>query len=59
MDIEEIQNELVSREKEYGLEGVEITEEDALYVNLLIKGGYSLDIAIGKCLEEIYECLNL
>ena len=58
MSIEEIQNELVSREKDYDLEGVEITEEDALYVNLLMKGGYSLDVAVSKCLEEIYECLN-
>jgi len=58
MSIEDIQNELVSREKDYDLEGVEITEEDALYVNLLMKGGYSLEVAIGKCLEGIYECLN-
>ena len=58
MSIEDIQNELVSREKDYDLEGVEITEEDALYVDLLMKCGNSLDVAIGKCLEEIYECLN-
>ena len=58
MSIEDIQNELVSRKKDYDLEGVEITEEDALYVNLLMKGGYSLDVAVGKCLEEIYECLK-
>ena len=58
MDLEDIQYELVSREKEFDLEGVEITEEDALYVNLLMKGGYSLDVAVSKCLEEIYECLH-
>ena len=58
MSIEDIKNELVSREKDYDLEGVEITEEDALYVDLLMKGGYCLEVAIGKCLEEIYECLN-
>ena len=58
MDLEDIQYELVSREKEFDLEGVEITEEDALYVQLLMKGGYSLDVAVSKCLEEIYECLH-
>lgn len=55
---DEIMFDLVDNAKDYELEGVEFTQEDADYVEGLIKNGTPYDVAIEECLNGIYEVLN-
>lgn len=58
MDIEYIINELDDCKGAYDLDGVEITEDDALQVQDFMKDGASFDEAIDAVLDGIRDVLS-
>jgi hypothetical protein len=58
MDISYIIKELDNNKEAYDLDGVEITEDDALQVQDFMKNGVSFEEAIGAVLGGIREVLS-
>ena len=58
MTIENIISDLEHEKRHYDLDGVEITEEDALHVMDLVHDGVDKDEAVEITLNEIHDCLE-
>ena len=58
MDIEDILDELDDRKDAYDLDGVEITEDDALRVKSLMKDGATFEEAVDAVLDGIREVVS-
>lgn len=57
-EILSIQRELDEKKRQYELDGVEITPEDAITVLNIISNGLSKDEAIDEVLNDIYDVLS-
>ena len=57
-EILSIQRELDEKKRQYELDGVEITPEDAITVLNIMSNGLSKDEAIDEVLNGIYEVLS-
>ena len=57
-EILSIQRELDEKKRQYELDGVEITSEDAVNVLNMMSNGMSKDDAIDEVLNGIYEVLT-
>ena len=57
-EILSIQRELDEKKRQYELDGVEITPEDAITVLNIMSNGLSKDEAIDEVLNGIYEVLT-
>ena len=57
-EIISIQRELDEKKRQYELDGVEITSEDAVNVLNMMSNGLSKDKAIDEVLNGIYEVLT-
>ena len=57
-EIISIQRELDEKKRQYELDGVEITQEDAVNVLNMMSNGMSKDKAIDEVLNGIYEVLT-
>lgn len=55
---DKIMSDLVNNAKDFGLEGVEFTDEDVAYVERVVNEGLEYDVAIRLCLSNINEVLN-
>ena len=53
-----IQRELDEKKRQYELDGVEITQEDAITVLNIMSNGLSKDEAIDEVLNGIYEVIS-
>ena len=58
MDIEDILDELDDRKDAYDLDGVEITEDDALQVQDFMKDGATFEEAVDAVLDGIREVVS-
>ncbi len=58
MTIENIISDLEHEKRHYDLDGVEITEEDALNVMNLVHDGVDKDKAVEIILNGIHDCLE-
>lgn len=58
-EIISIMRELDEKKRQYELDGVEITSEDAINVLNIMSNGLSKDDAIDEVLNGIYEVLTL
>ena len=57
-EILSIQSELDEKKRQYELDGVEITQEDAITVLNIMSNGLSKDEAIDEVLNGIYEVIS-
>ena len=57
-EILSIQRELDEKKHQYELDGVEITQEDAITVLNIMSNGLSKDEAIGEVLNDICDVLS-
>ena len=57
-EILSIQRELDEKKRQYELDGVEITPEDAITVLNIMSNGLSKDEAIGEVLNDICDVLS-
>lgn len=57
-DIEKVLDDLEDRKRDYGLMGVEISEEDAILASNFIAGGLSREEAYDIVLSSIRQCLD-
>lgn len=57
-DIEKVLDDLEGRKKDYGLMGVEISEEDAILASNFMAGGLSREEAYDIVLSSIRQCLD-
>ena len=57
-EILSIQRELDEKKRQYELDGVEITQEDAITVLNIMSNGLSKDEAIDEVLNGIYEVIS-
>lgn len=57
-EIISIQRELDEKKRQYELDGVEITQEDAVNVLNMMSNGMSKDKAIDEVLNGIYEVIS-
>ena len=57
-EIFSMQRELDEKKRQYELDGVEITQEDAITVLNIMSNGLSKDDAIDEALNGIYEVLS-
>ena len=57
-EILSIQRELDENKRQYELDGVEITPEDAITVLNIMSNGLSKDEAIDEVLNDIYDVLS-
>ena len=57
-EILSMQRELDEKKRQYELDGVEITQEDAITVLNIMSNGLSKDEAIDEVLNGIYEVLS-
>ena len=57
-EILSIQRELDEKKRQYELDGVEITQEDAITVLNIMSNGLSKDEAIGEVLNDICDVLS-
>ena len=57
-EILSIQRELDEKKRQYELDGVEITPEDAITVFNIMSNGLSKDEAIGEVLNDICDVLS-
>ena len=57
-EIFSMQRELDEKKRQYELDGVEITQEDAITVLNIMSNGLSKDEAIDEVLNGIYEVLS-
>ena len=57
-EILSMQSELDEKKRQYELDGVEITQEDAITVLNIMSNGLSKDEAIDEVLNGIYEVIS-